>query len=273
MSVQWATWRQRTGRIPRPKCFTRWHCWLTNLGRTKLMRNRSRQPIYWSRFTALTPSTREFHTISFMLTTTRNWLQEVCLPQEPTLRLHLRRHMHCTCHRIYSRDSAYGKTPSLPTLRQGMRHTSRATREKSSTPWIIWCTPTCRVDGTETRLRSFTSLEICRSWISAISKLGTLLPRCRFAMRLSGANGPTLQASFLPPVLRPRLLQLRFGLVGSGSPGANALPRLAQKSINYGRSNWSFARQLTIIGPLRSIFWCARPWHGQPKRAVNRMKR
>ena len=82
--------------------------------------------------------------------------------QEPTLRLHPQRRTHCTCHRIYSRDSAYGKTPSLPTLRQGKRHTSRATREKSCTPWIIWCTPICRVDATKTRPRSFSNSKTCR---------------------------------------------------------------------------------------------------------------
>ena len=71
-------------------------------------------------------------------------------------------------------------------------------------------------------------LEICRSWISAISKLRTPLPRCRFATQWSGVNGPTLQASFLPQVLRPMLLQLQFGLVGSDSLGADALPRLAE---------------------------------------------
>ena len=69
------------------------------------------------------------------------------------------------CHRIYSRDSAYGRTPSLPTLRQGLPHTSRATPEKSCTRWIIWCTPTCKVDATETRLRLCGNLETCRRWI------------------------------------------------------------------------------------------------------------
>ena len=77
----------------------------------------------------------------------RTRIQEGWLLQEPTPRLRLQRHMHCTCHRISSRDSAYGTTPSLPTSRQGLPHTSRATPEKSCTRWIIWCTPTCRVDA------------------------------------------------------------------------------------------------------------------------------
>jgi hypothetical protein len=99
-------------------------------------------------------NTRESRTTSFMLTTMRNWHQKASRRRRPIPRLHLQRPMRCTCHRIYSRDSAYGKTPSLRTLRQGKRHTSRATREKSCTPWIIWYMPICRVDATKTRLES-----------------------------------------------------------------------------------------------------------------------
>jgi len=57
---------------------------------------------------------------------------------------------HCTCHRISSRGSAYGKTPSHPISQQGKQHTSRVTPEKSCTPWIILSTPICRA-GREQR--------------------------------------------------------------------------------------------------------------------------
>jgi hypothetical protein len=84
-----------------------------------------------SRLIAPTRSTQESLTTSSMLTTMRNSHPEASQRQEPTLTLRPRRRTHCTCHRIFSRGSAYGKTPSLPTSRQGKRHTSRRTREKS----------------------------------------------------------------------------------------------------------------------------------------------
>ena len=80
-------------------------------------------------------------------------------------------------------------------------------------------------------------------------------------------------ASIVPPkVLRPTFLQLRFGLVGSVSLGADTQPRRAQKLISCGRSNCSFGPRLMIIGPFKSIFWRARSRHGQPKSAVDPTK-
>ena len=42
---------------------------------------------------------------------------------------------------------------------------SRATRVKNCTPWIIWCMPTCKVDATTTRRKSFSNSRTCQTWI------------------------------------------------------------------------------------------------------------
>jgi hypothetical protein len=102
-----------------------------------------------------TRNTRVLLITSSMHTTMQSSHRKASRQQEPTPRLHPPRPTRCICHRIYSRDSAFGKTLSAPTLRRGRQHNGRVTQEKNSTPWIIWCMPTCRVDVTMTRPKSF----------------------------------------------------------------------------------------------------------------------
>src|SRR4029078_2295459 len=103
---------------------------------------------------AFTRSTLEFPTTSFMLMTMQNSRQEACLRQERTPKLRLLSRTHCTCHHISLRDLVYGKIPSLVTSRREERRAGKATRAKSCTLWIIWCTPIYKVAATERRLRS-----------------------------------------------------------------------------------------------------------------------
>ena len=81
-----------------------------------------------------------------------------------------------------------------------------------------------------------------------ISRSRTPPPRCRFATRLSGVNGPTLPPSFLRREPRRRLSRLRSGLADLGSRAVDTPPRRARKLTDCGRSKSSFARQATTIG-------------------------
>jgi hypothetical protein len=68
---------------------------------------------------APTHNTREFLITLSMHTTMQSSHKKASRRPGLTPRLHPQRRTHCICHRIYSRDSAYGKTLSTPTLRRG----------------------------------------------------------------------------------------------------------------------------------------------------------
>jgi hypothetical protein len=73
-------------------------------------------------------------------------------------------------------------------------------------------------------------------------------PRCRFATRLNGVNGPTPLASFLPQEHRLMLSQSRSGPEAWDLLGVDALLRRALRSSDCSNSNNSSARWAMTTG-------------------------